>query len=80
MPYDLEKFGYLWDGSSPGWVLLESPELLGGYCIFNEINSVLLHVDDERLNLLLCERMKSLGCRAIKAMQKGPPLKVERRS
>jgi hypothetical protein len=79
MTYDVEKYKYLWDGSTPGWVLLKAPDLAGGYCIFNELSSVLLHIDDDQLNLLLCQRMCERGCKAIDALPSKGPLSVEPR-
>jgi hypothetical protein len=65
MPEKIEQYAYLWDGTQPGWVLLRAPELLGGFSIYNKLNKVLLHLDDEKTNLMLCEQMKSIGCEVI---------------
>jgi len=58
MPINVEEYAYLWNGSEEGWVLLKAPNLPGGYSIFNRKSSILLHVDSEELNVLLCERMR----------------------
>jgi hypothetical protein len=76
MPYDLERYKYLWDGTSLGWVLLKSPDLAGGYCVFNELNGALLHIEDEQLNMNLCQRMREMGCKSIDAMPRNEPLDV----
>ena len=74
---DLECYSYLWDGSSPGWVLLKSPYLHCGYCVFDEQNSVLLHIDDELLNTQICQRMKESGCKVIDSIPTIGPVRVE---
>lgn len=67
---DVEKYSYLWDGSHDGWCLLIAPDLESGFCIFNVLTNNLFHVDDERLNSLLCERMKAAGCRILDTLPK----------
>lgn len=79
MPNTLDCYNYLWDGSAPGWVLLKAPELAGGYCIFNELNSTLLHIDDEELNLRLCQRLKEKGHKMIDTIPRIGPLSVDPR-
>ncbi len=64
----LAGYEYLWDGSKPGWVLLRSPELASGYCVIHKTDQVLMHIDDERLALLLCERMRASGCEVLEEM------------
>jgi hypothetical protein len=77
---DLErKYGYLWDGSDEGWVLLRAPELPGGYCVFNKKRMVLLHVDSGDLNMRPCERMREAACEALEDQRKGPEVQVQRR-
>jgi hypothetical protein len=57
---------------------LKSPDLVGGYCVFNELSCVLLHIEDERLNMKVCERMKDMGCKAIDKLPNAKPLTVEK--
>lgn len=64
----LVKYRYLWDRSSPNWVLLEAPDLPGGYCVFHKTKHTLLHVDDSNLNAAICKRMKASGCEILKHM------------
>jgi hypothetical protein len=68
MMADIEKYAYLWDGAQEGWSLLVAPDLESGFCIFNVLTSDLLHIDDEQLNSLLCERMKVADCRIIDSL------------
>jgi hypothetical protein len=77
MTYDLREFSYLWDGSVRGWVLLRAPDLAGGYCVFNEAHSTLLHIEDEELNEALCQQMKAAGCRSIDEIPKNVTPRVE---
>lgn len=75
---DIDKYSYLWDGSQGGWVLLVAPDLQGGFCIFNELTSKLFHMDDEQLNVRLCERMKTAGCKVIDSLpRKVPPIEAK---
>ena len=74
-----EEHAFLWNGSEPGWALLRTPDLRGGYCIFNRRTQVLLHVESEDLNLLLCERMRAAGCKIFDALPDAPvDIAVER--
>lgn len=76
MPENLNRYSYLWDGSESGWVLLKSSDLFGGFCAFNEVSSALLLIDNEQLNMRVCQRMKEEGCDAIDAMPKSGPSDV----
>jgi len=77
---DLErKYGYLWDGSDEGWILLRAPESPGGYCVFNKRRMALLHVESSDLNTQLCERMREAGCEILEDQPKGPEVQVQRR-
>lgn len=69
MMTSVEQYSYLWDGTQDGWVLLRSPDLRSGFCIFNSLKSNLLHIDDEQINDLLCERMKAAGCKIIDSIE-----------
>jgi hypothetical protein len=77
MTEDLECYSYLWDGSAPGWVLLKSPYLDCGHCVFNEQNSVLLHIEREQLNTQICQRMKESGCQVIDSIPTTGPIRVK---
>lgn len=77
MPDTLKRYSYLWNGSEPGWVLLKSPDLVGGCCVFNELRSALLHIEDEQVNLRICQHMKEMGCKEIDAMPKPGPVSVK---
>ena len=67
----LSKYQYLWDGSTPGWVLLKAPDLPGGYCVFHKINRTLLHIDDASDNEAICQKMKESGCEILEKMPPG---------
>jgi len=58
---ELNHYGYLWDGTQHGWVLLRAPHLEGGLCIYNKTRRTLLHIESNDLNLALCERLKQKG-------------------
>jgi hypothetical protein len=72
MTENVQNYSYLWDGSQLGWVLLSAPDLAGGYCIFNNLKSTLLHIDDETLNETLCKRMKESGCDIVDEFESAP--------
>ena len=61
----MASYSYLWDGSTLGWVLLKASELRGGYCVFNKINSVLLHIESGSDNEAVCMKMKESGCEIL---------------
>jgi hypothetical protein len=69
----LSKYNYLWNGSSPGWVLLKAPDLPGGFCVFHKVNQTLLHIESANINEAVCKRMKESGCEII---EKLPPSTV----
>ena len=62
---------YLWDGSSPGWVLLKAPDLAGGYCVFHKTNRVLLHIESGETNEAVCRKMKESGCEILEELPPG---------
>lgn len=61
----ITSYSYLWDGSSRGWALLRAPELLGGFCVFNKINRMLLHIESGSDNEAVCIMMKEAGCEIL---------------
>jgi len=67
----LAKYWYLWDGSSPGWVLLKVPELPGGYCVFHKVDRTLLHIESSTENDVVCKKMKENGCEVFEDMPPG---------
>lgn len=67
----LAKYKYLWDGSSPGWVLLKAPDLPGGHCVFHKTNRTLLHIDSSSINEAICKKMKESGCEVLEDMPPG---------
>jgi hypothetical protein len=67
----LERFRYLWDGSSPGWVLLKAPQLQGGYCVFHRRGQTLLHIESSKLNDAVCQKMREAGCEILDDVPRG---------
>jgi len=67
----LKKYSYLWDGKDRSWVLLRSPSLPGGLCIYNKEKNSLLHVESNELNQALCERLKQKGCEVLDTVPAG---------
>lgn len=64
MKEEINKYNYLWNGSQPGWVILETQE--GHPCVFNEIEGTLLHIEEEHINKKICQHMKDLRIKTIK--------------
>lgn len=67
----LAEFEYLWDGSSPGWVLLKAPDLAGGYCVFHKTNPSVLLIERDEINEAVCRKMKESGCEVLDEMPPG---------
>lgn len=67
----LAEFEYLWDGSSPGWVLLKSPSRVGEYCVFNKANPSVLLIESNEINEAVCRKMKESGCEVLDEMPPG---------
>jgi hypothetical protein len=69
-PDELDECAYLWDGSEPGWVVLERPEGFG--IPFNTRTRMVLLIDeDDDLARRVCQRMKDEGCDILKEL---PPI------
>jgi hypothetical protein len=66
----LAEYEYLWDGSSPGWVLLKAPDL-AGYGVFNKTNPSVLLIESEETNEAVCRKMKESGCEVLEEMPPG---------
>jgi hypothetical protein len=60
-PQAESQYCHLWEAKASDWVLLKSPYLLGGYCVFNKASNALMHIEDEELNAEICSRMKEHG-------------------
>ncbi len=58
-------YEYLWDGSSPGWVLAKEAGFPGELFIYNRQDDAMLKVDDPELKAALCDKMLSSGCDVI---------------
>jgi hypothetical protein len=72
----VEESAYLWDGSEPGWVLLEDPDEPGSYRLlpFNKLTGFALLIELDDLAVRVCQRMKESGCEVLSAdeIPKGP--------
>lgn len=64
----LDECRYLWDGSSPRWVLIKAIDDQGEYSIFDRDNFVLMHIDDPAMHAVICERMIAHGCEILPDM------------
>jgi hypothetical protein len=65
----LQQYEYLWKRSDPNWALLKAPNLLGGYCVFNKLGS-LLAIESAEVNEAVCKRMKDAGCEVLESVPK----------
>ena len=71
MPCDLDKnYGYLWDGSDHGWVLVRVPRQREKLSIFNKTNRSALVIEDEEVHAEVCRRMQSHGCEVLNELPK----------
>lgn len=66
----IEEFGYLWDGTDPGWVLVNDPVVHGGASIYNKIGGCLLHVESAEFKELLCKKLREVG---VEILNEFPP-------
>ena len=64
----LAEYEYLWDGSSPGWVLLKVPDPPGGYCVFHKTNRAVLLIESEETNEAVCRKMRESGCEILEEL------------
>lgn len=68
----LDEYGYLWDGTQSGWVLVrcntdgEDAE----YMVCNELKDRMLLIEDSELQRLVCERLLSLGVTVLEDLPK----------
>jgi cell wall assembly regulator SMI1 len=62
----LAELEYLWDGSSPGWVLLKAPDPAGGYCVFHK-----LLIESDEIKEAVCRKMRESGCEILEEMPPG---------
>jgi hypothetical protein len=67
----IEEFKYLWDGTDPGWILVNDPSLRAGPCIFNKIGGRMLHVENAELKELLCMKLKEAGAEILDKLPPG---------
>jgi hypothetical protein len=66
----LSQYEYLWNGTSPGWVLVRSHvgEKESPYVVFNERTSMLLLIENRRTHEAVCEQLLSLGAKVLDRM------------
>jgi hypothetical protein len=64
----LGEYEHILKEGDQGWVLLKSPDLLGGYCVFNKLNSTLLCIESEEVNAAVCDRMQQLGFEVLESV------------
>lgn len=68
MSIEWQQYEHVLRGADKGWVLLMAPDLAGGYCVFDKLNSAVLLIEDEEENAAVCERMRQLGFAIIEAI------------
>jgi hypothetical protein len=75
MEKDLKEYEYLWNGSSPGWVLVrdreDDPRESGQYAIYNEMTSMLLLIEDSHIHNKVCDRLLSLKAKILDRIPRG---------
>jgi hypothetical protein len=66
---DVADFAYLWDGSEPGWVLVnrnaDEPEAEPGFLIFNKLSHLCLLICEDELWAAVIDRMRRQGVEII---------------
>ena len=62
---NLDQYKHLWEKQNEGWVLLRSPNLAGGFCVFNKFNNTLLCIESSDTNTFVCYNMLANGCEII---------------
>lgn len=67
---ELLHLEYLWTNPEGDWVLFKSPNLRGGYCVFNKFGSVLL-IEDAEINEAVCKKMLEAGCKVLESITIG---------
>ncbi|QSQ26147.1 hypothetical protein JY651_14965 [Pyxidicoccus parkwayensis] len=71
----LEKYSYLWDGSSPEWVLVVVGQDKSGqeprYVIFNLRDRTALLIEDDKLSEEIKRRMIESGVRVVTSLEDG---------
>jgi hypothetical protein len=70
---ELDGFAYLWDGSQPGWCLVQidaaqSPGT-AAYAIYNPGDSHALIIEDDEIYMQVIERMLAEGCPIVPATE-----------
>src|SRR5579859_5236212 len=70
MSDELDEFACLWDGSEPGWVVLECSE--GSGLPFNTRTHMVKLIELGDLAKRVCQHMKEEGCEVLKEIPKGP--------
>jgi hypothetical protein len=65
----MQEYEYLWKRTDPNWVLLRTPDLPGGFCVFNKLGSILL-IEDDEVNEAVCKRMIDAGCEVLESVPK----------
>lgn len=63
----LQQYCYLWDGSEPYWVLLNTAKdrIEGDYLIFNEQSQTAKIIEDDILSEAVIGRMLDAGVRVV---------------
>ena len=63
----LTQYEYLWDGSTPGWVLVRSdgPEEHEGYSVYNKESRMLCLIEDDTIHRMVCEKLLSQGAEVL---------------
>ena len=74
---ELDDLAYLWDGSDPGWCLVQldatKPLGTGALAIYNRNASHALIIEDDKIYAQVIERMLAGGCAVVTATDMSGP-------
>jgi hypothetical protein len=59
---ELAEVAFLWDGSEPGWGVLEATGDSTVPMPYNKLRQVIQLIEDDELGRLVCQRMRDAGC------------------
>ncbi len=65
---EIAEYEYLWDGSQPGWCLVQlklAPSDQPAYSIYNQPDSTALIIEDDSIFDGVIQRMLAEGCRVL---------------
>jgi hypothetical protein len=76
MKDELAEYSYLWDGSSPGWVLVKDPEVSGEFSVVHKTRHVALLIENDAISKAVCQKMLENGCEVLDGLTPGDTLPI----